>query len=237
VDPNLAGTNQPYEFANNEPVDQSDPTGLSAAGLQGIGSTIGVQSQIFGEFWSWMKTEEGTCSATGKWCMANGQCQIGYGHDATTGQPCGSSFTQDGEAYSPPLSGAKQGDLLSDDLSRDAKKVSQTFPIYLNPVQLYALTSFAFNLGTGYFAETSKLCGGPCSLYDYIVGGGNNPGTITADFENYAHGPSGTDQGLANRRYDESLMYNYGEFVHTPYSGVNTVGLVSGGCGSPGLLI
>jgi len=167
-----------------------------------------------------MQVEEGTCSASGNWCDANGQCQIGYGHDSSPSSPCGSPFAQDGVEYWPPLSQSKQTELLTQDAQMVGAQVTATMSIPLNAHEADALTSFAYNLGIGYLAQGH-------TLYDYLEGGGRDPATITSDFELYDQPTS--LPGILNRRYDESQMYLYGIYTHEPAPASATT--TSFGCG------
>lgn len=59
--------------------------------------------------------------------------------------------------------------------------------------------------------------------------GVTNPATITADFELYDSPGSQYEEGLFHRRYDEALMYLYGEYTHASPPGTESA-LISGGC-------
>jgi lysozyme len=169
-----------------------------------------------------MQAEEGTCSASGSWCDANGQCQIGYGHDASSESPCYSAFSQGGIEFTPPLSQSQQTELLFQDAQSVGAQVTAGMSVPLNPHEADALTSFAYNLGIGYLQPGH-------TLYDYLESGGNDPATITADFELYDQPTS--LPGVLNRRYDEAQMYLYGIYTHTaaPANALDTAADCGGG--------
>ncbi|HUC14776.1 MAG TPA: RHS repeat-associated core domain-containing protein [Acidimicrobiales bacterium] len=228
VDPDLAETDQPYAYAADDPVNEGDPSGLYCAGTVGETECPNplpgppVEYPISGRFVQWVAALEGTCSSSGQWCYVQGNCQIGYGHDAndliTPNVGCGATSV---EGFRVPLSQPDQVQLLKQDLTWIEIRTAADIPAPLTSNQTYALTDFAYALGTGYFAETSPICSGPCSLFDYLTnaGVGNPPSAATASkviqlFENYNSG--GED---ANRRYDEAILFLYGRYTVAPYPG------------------
>ena len=227
---------EPYVYAGDDPVNSSDPSGMLPTGC-GIGGSIQyLESHCGGwttptgytadpKFVNWLEAEEGTCGAG--WCDANGQCQIGYGHDAPFLGPCGSydpPVEIAGKDVRPPLSSTEMSELLGQDVQGYGSLIVAEFPGDTQN-QDDALTSFTYNLGKGE-CQTSA-CNTPCppsacswgpghTLYDYLKSGGTNPGTITADFELYDQPTS--LPGILSRRYDEAQMYLYGIYTHAPPS-------------------
>jgi len=232
--------------AGDDPVNNSDPSGLYCAGA--VGETQcphpipgpPAQWPISSQFNQWVQGFEGTCSSTGHWCYVQGQCQIGYGHDSNNEvTPSVGCDAPSIEGFSVPLSQGNQVQLLQQDLGWYEQQTSNDIPAPLTKDQTYALTDFAYNLGTGYWTSYSlTLCGGPCSLYNYLASGGEGNAPSPADsaqiiqlFENYNSGGE-----LANRRYDEAMLYLYGEFTHAPYPGATTTAAsCSTSAGSPTL--
>ncbi len=161
-----------------------------------------------------MVTEEGSCSPSGNWCLANGFCQIGYGHDANfSPSPCVTGertpITVNGVTFTPPLSQPAQVQILTLQLADFGQQVETDFNYQLSQNQADALVSFAYNLPPG-------TLGAGHTLYEYLINGGDNPSSITADFELYHFSGNTPLQGLFNRRCDEALMYLYGEYTHAP---------------------
>jgi GH24 family phage-related lysozyme (muramidase) len=211
-------------------VNGSDPSGLS---FYPGGE---VEYPVSDRFVQWVSVEEGTCSTSGHWCQdsASSPWQVGYGHDANnqitpdTGK--GAKYV---EGLPVPLSTKNQYLLLKWDLEWTESATAAAVPVPLTWNQLYALTDFAYNLGTGYFVERSQeLCNGPCSLFDYLTSGGadNAPPSTTEShiiqlFENYNSRGS-----VARRRYDDAMLYLHGTYTYAPYPGSTNSAGVDGSC-------
>lgn len=217
ADPMLSSANQPYIYAGGDPVNNSDPSGMAyCPGTTGETQCPDpypgppAQYPLSSQFVQWVQVEEGSCSSTGNWCYVQGQCQIGYGHDANPTSPCHAPSVTDqlGNVLPVPMSQQNQFQLLMSDLGLYEQETSSAIPAALTQDQTYALTDFAYKLGIGYLTRSQ-------TLFDYIVSGGSNPSTITSDFELYDQ-PASIDPGLLSRRYDESQMYLYGIYTHSP---------------------
>ena len=128
-----------------------------------------------------------------------GHCTIGFGHLVHRGPINGSEPAE----FKKGITRERGLELLREDASSCAQEISHSVKVKLTDPQADALISFAFNVGTGAFKESTLLKLLNQSDYD----------SVPAQLKRWTKASGQTLPGLVTRRKAEGALFSEGKYI------------------------